>query len=69
MPKQDLYAEYNKLDEKLTRFRKQWNRKAREDIQYSLVHHISKGKQEDFPDWWYVDVERWRELKSLLNIR
>ena len=64
-----LREEFHRLDDKLTRFRVRWNRKARQDIQYSLIHHVSKGKQEDFPEWWYRDVARWRELKRLLGIR
>lgn len=63
-----LRAEYQALDKKLTIFRVQWNKQAREDIKYSLIHHQSKGKQADFSDWWYEDVARWRELKVILSI-
>lgn len=69
MDNRALRREYKELDTKLTDFRKRWNKKAHDDIEYSLIHHSSKGKQEDFPEWWYVDVARWRQLKSILNIK
>lgn len=69
MDKRALRKEYKALDAKLTEFRKRWNRQAYADLEYAKIHHASKGKQEDFPEWWYEDVARWRQLKHILGMR
>lgn len=69
MNKQELHQEYQHLDEKLTDFRKRWNAAAQKDTEYAMTNHTSKGAQGDFPEWWYRDVDRWRELRRILNIR
>lgn len=69
MNRNELQQEYHKLDKKLTAFRKRWNARAFKDLEYVKKHRVSKGKQGDFPAWWYEDVERWRELRRQLGIK
>lgn len=55
--------EFIELDKKLSEFRVQWNRKARDDIKVSLITHCSPGKQAPYPEWHAPDVKRWKRLK------